>query len=177
MKKTFKVGFTPEGKIKVYAVDAEDRTFSPAWNRARYIKIMLGYSDEFCHNIYRLIMRPNSSSAQYWFKEACTWLSDAMRANIGVKTKPIWNLFGAVLDENIESFPMDANSSFMYHKVRAEKMYGPIVNDNLSYIESKVKDLYESFDPKKIYNFDEVWEIYVNWYKSINGAKKVFKIG
>lgn len=157
--------------------DPITKTFSPAWNRKKYVKIIKGCSDEFCHNIYRLIMRPNSISAKHWFSEAYTWLDDAIGVKLEVKKKPIWMLFAFILDENTEDFPIGINSSWMIRKVRRESMYGKIINDNPEYIESKVAELYNLIDSDKVYAGKESLELFYNWYLNINNPGRKFKLG
>lgn len=160
--------------IKDY--DPVTKTFSPAWDRKKYIKIIKGYSDEFCHNIYRLIMRPQSSSAKHWFSEAFTWLDDAIGIKLEIKRKPVWNLFAFILDENKEDFPIGMNSKWMIRKVTREAMYGTIMNSDPDYIESKVRELYEFINPDKVYSGEEITELFYKWYCSINNSGRSFKL-
>lgn len=146
------------------------KSFFPAWDRSKYIKVTQGYSGEFCHNIVRMIMRPNSTSIKHWFVEAINWLNDAIGIKITTKTKPVWYLFSFILDRNDKSFPIGTNFEYMYHKVRREIMYGGVTNSDISIIKDKVIELYKSINPDKVYSDKEVYDLFYGWYNSIPGA-------
>lgn len=162
---------------KQYLVyDLSTKSFSPAWNRKKYINIVEGYSDELCHNIYRLIMRPNSMSAKRWFAEAFSLLDDALGVKLKIKYRPVWMLFAFILDDNTKEFPIGINSDWLIRKVTREVVYGQVLNSDKSYIESKVVELYKSIDPTKVYTEKESVDLFYKWYLSINNPKRKFKL-
>lgn len=150
--------------------DDINRIFNPTCTKQRFEKVLLGCSSEFCHNLYRLIMRPNNMSSQYWFTEASTWFNTALTAKLSVKKLPIYLLFAEVLDENTKEFPLGHCSKHMYSVVYKESCYGPVTNVGLDYVNQKVKELYNLVDMAKTYDDQDADQLFYNWYLSIKNS-------
>lgn len=150
--------------------DDINKVFSPAWDKKKYEKALVGFSTEFCHNLYRLIMRPDVDSAQHWFTEALAWFEISLNAKIPFKTRPIHLLFAEILDENTSRFPLAHCSECMYDRVYKEMNYGPVINDDIDYVNQKITELYKMIDPKKTYSNEEADNLLYKWYRSIDDA-------
>lgn len=157
--------------------DPITKTFSPSWDKKKYERNLKGYTDEFCHNLLRLMMRPNSESAHHWFHESINWLNDALGIRITVENKPVLYLFSFFSDsKKISEFNLGTNFDFLYTKVRREITYGSITNSDIDYLRSKTMELINSIDPKKIYSEEQVIELYSNWFNSIEGNNNPFEM-
>jgi hypothetical protein len=153
------------------------KLFSPAWDVPKYKKNLKGYSDDFCHNLARLIMRPNSRSRQHWITELLSWYDKALSKNIVIKKKPVHYIFSDLLSDNNNPNSWDENQvDNLCFRVGLENMYGNIVNDDPNYVLEKVKELYQSINPMKTYSSIEVTINFYSWYNSIDGVNVKYKL-
>jgi hypothetical protein len=150
-----------------------NKLFSPAFDVPKYKKTLIGFSPEFCHNLVRLVMRPNSISSSHWMREVYPWFRTAMATRLLVAKMPKQYIFAHFLTNNSDPNSWDVDQiEGTYEDVTDEDMYGEIENSDFRYVISKIRELSKSFDYEKKYDPRESRIVLYSWYNSIIGVKK-----
>jgi len=145
----------------------EYRYFSPSFSRSQYINKVKSWSEETCHNLIRLILRPDHKSASHWINEMTIWIYNTLSINISSKNKPIEYIFDwlAIIETKKFSWSKDMVESWL-DKVGEEK-YGKPKNITVNQAIDKLDDLLKLLkNCSESITYSDLKKLLIDWSKS-----------
>jgi hypothetical protein len=141
------------------------RYFSPSFTRKQYIDKVKSWSEETCHNLIRLILRPDHRSSNHWINEITPRIYRTITTPISSRNKPIEYIFDdiAIIKDKFEWNPGWIEG--WMDKVREEK-YGKFEQVTVDQVISKLNTLLISLkNCKESDTYPEVKELLIIWSK------------
>jgi hypothetical protein len=141
--------------------------FSP-YTRPELNKILKGLCDEYIHDIFRLILRPNHQSKNSWLGRTKVRLKDALNKKTSSK-RSLYFLYSAITDFCTSNSDLKLDNDQIpreMEKVSYEK-YGPYINYDVDLCRNLIQSLHDMMDPNKWYDIDEINKLVDDWYKTI----------
>jgi hypothetical protein len=154
-------GFTDGTKLE------KIETFSP-YTRPELNKVLKGLGDEYVHDIFRLILRPNHPSKNSWLGRTKARLKEALNKKT-TSERSLYFLYSAITDFGTSNSDLKLDNDQIPREMETvfDENYGPCINYEVSSCKNLIQSLHDMMDPKKWYTVDQINNLVDEWYKSI----------